>query len=52
MDFKSEFTNKFEKLEKFTTYADVTNKLIKTNINNKLSVELRKKILNMNKNRE
>ena len=38
MDFKSEFNNKFEMFDKrFTTYADVTNESITTNINNTLS---------------
>ena len=38
MDFKNEFTNKFETFEKkIATYADVTNKSITTCINNKLS---------------
>ena len=38
MDFKSEFTNKFQMFEKrFTTYADVTNETITTNLNNTTS---------------
>ena len=37
-DFKSEFTNKFETFVNiFQTYADVTNKPITINTNNKLS---------------
>ena len=44
MYFKSEFTNKFETFENiFQTYADVTNKSITINTNNKLS-EVNEKI--------
>ena len=44
MYFKSEFTNKFETFENiFQTYADVTNKPITINTNNKLS-EVNEKI--------